>query len=416
MTGRPRKQRIRLLAVIEGTTVNGPAKNLLEFCRITRDWDEDVIIESSLAIFERVGHNASAAAGANELASRILRDHIPLYRIPERFTFDPKVIGLLKQVVDRVDPDILQTHMFKSHFFVRASGAHKKRHWIAFHHGYTRSTVLRALLAQLDRWSLRAPDRIITVCNAFSRQLQARGIPRARTLVLHNSIDPLWTENPKPILRAGPVSNQRVIVAVGRLSKEKGFKDLILAIRHLRQTRPELELRLFIVGEGRERRSIEQVIVQNRLENEVVLTGHVNDVRSYFQSADLLAISSWSEGSPNVLLEAMAAGVPVVSTSVGGIPDMVQHGKNALLVPPRNSEAMAGAIARILDDTALAASLVRGARKLIKANHSPMERSRALVATYEKLSKRSHLSLEEWSVRASSCLATEGTNTVQPGS
>lgn len=416
MAGRIVRQRIRLLAVIEGTTVNGPAKNLLEFFRITKDWEEGVIIEPSLAIFERVGSDSSAGAEVNELAERALRDHIPLYRIPERFTFDPKVIGLLKHIVDLVDPDILQTHMFKSHFIVRAGGAHKKRKWIAFHHGYTRSTMLRALLAQLDRWSLRAPDRIITVCNAFSRQLHARGIPRPRTLVVHNSINPLWTESPKAILRASSGSNQRVIVAVGRLSKEKGFKDLVLAIKHLRQTRPELALRLFIVGEGRERNSIEQVILQNRMENDVVLTGHVNDVRFYFQAADVLAIPSWSEGSPNVLLEAMAAGVPVVSTCVGGIPEMVAHGKSALLVPPRDSKAMAGAIARVLDDPALAESLVLRARELIKANHSPLERSRALVATYETLFKPANLSVAGWDVRASSYSASERTNAVQPGS
>ena len=241
---RSARPRIRLLAIMEGSSVSGPAKNLLEFCRLAREFEDGPIIEPSLLFFQRVPQGTELETTApNELMQQALRDNIPVHSIPEHYTFDHQVIGHLKRVVERVAPDIIQTHMFKSHFLVRACGLNKHRKWVAFFHGYTRSTLRRELLAQLDRWSLRAPSQVVAVSDSFSRQLSSRGIQSGRFIVLHNAIDPGWLtrvpENQEAIARDRLVApGEMLVLAVGRLSKEKAFPDLIAAIGHLRQISP----------------------------------------------------------------------------------------------------------------------------------------------------------------------------------
>lgn len=378
------RPRIRLLAIMEGSTVSGPAKNLLEFFRISRELEEGPIIEPTLLLFERTPQNGSTP-GSNELLEQAQRDDIPVHCIPERFTFDRQVIGHLKKIVDHVAPDVLQTHMFKSHFLVRACGLNKNRAWVAFFHGYTTTTFKRDLLAQLDRWSLRAPSQVIAVSDSFSRVLtSARGIPSERIMVLHNAVDPGWMIN-TPEIAPLAAPGEKLVLAVGRLSKEKGFPDLVAAMGHLKQSNPSLAVRLAIVGEGLERPVIEDAIRRAGLEQQISLVGHVIDVRPYYRAADVLAISSLSEGSPNALLEAMAAGVPVVSTAVGGVPEIVTHGETALLAPPRDPVALANAIERLLTDRSLAEKLAGRAQELIHSHYSPQSRAQSLVRLYERL-------------------------------
>ena len=154
--------RIRLLVILEGDTVTGPARNLLEFCRVARELKQGPRVEMSLVLFQR--QEAAHPAGCNELLQEAQRSGIPVHCIPEGFTFDWRVLGALKQLIARLDPDVIQTHGFKSHLLVRVLSARAGRAWVAFHHGYTRSTrkrdYWRNLIAGLckprRRWSRSA--------------------------------------------------------------------------------------------------------------------------------------------------------------------------------------------------------------------------------------------------------------------
>ena len=108
-------------------------------------------------------------------------------------------------------------------------------------------------------------------------------------------------------------------------------------------------------------------------------------VQPYYRAADALVISSVSEGSPNVLLEAMAAGIPVVATAVGGIPEIVSDQETALLVPARNPAALAQALERVLRDGCLARDMAARARELIQTRYAPRSRAKSLVDLYERL-------------------------------
>lgn len=389
------RNRIRLLVILEGDTVTGPAKNLLQFFRMAKELKQGPRVEMSLVLFRRQPASA-AAQPVNELLQEALRSGIPVHSIPEGFTFDWRVLGALNKIIAALDPDVIQTHGFKSHFLVRACGARAGRAWVAFHHGYTRSTRTRDLLAQLDRWSLQSPSQVVTVSQSFARQLESRGVPGSQIMVLQNAIDPDWCPDfdnqdiAAADLFPGMLQTEKLVLAVGRLSREKAFPDLVAAVARLKQTRPDLAFRLVIVGEGLERGNIEVAVRQAGLERQVHLAGHVNDVRPYYRAADLLAISSWSEGSPNALLEAMAAGVPVVSTEAGGIPEIVSHRQTAFLVPVRDSAALADAIGLVLLDRTLAEGMAERARQLINQQYSPLSRTESLVRLYGRLCGRTN--------------------------
>ena len=128
---------------------------------------------------------------------------------------------------------------------------------------------------------------------------------------------------------------------------------------------------------------ISQAIQSAGLESSIVLTGHLKDLTPYYEAADVVAIPSLSEGSPNVLLEAMAFGVPVVATEVGGIPEIVNDGETALLVPRPGPGAMAAAIERLLFDPATASTLAGQARRKVETEYSPESRAKTLIGIYD---------------------------------
>jgi L-malate glycosyltransferase len=169
---------------------------------------------------------------------------------------------------------------------------------------------------------------------------------------------------------------------VGRLSREKGHIDMIAALQYLRQMQPSRDVRLIIVGEGPEQLPLAQAIHSAGLDKHVVFAGQLKDVAPYYEAADVVAIPSLSEGSPNVLLEAMAYAVPVVATRVGGIPEIVTDGETALLVPPRHPVAMAKAIDRLFSNSRIATNMGQLARKKVEEDYSPESRAKALLDIY----------------------------------
>ena len=371
---------IRLLAILEATTITGPAKNLLQFAQCARER-----VEVTIAVFRREGQSNLFIETAGRLA-------IPVHALPEAGRFDRTVIPTLRSLAGELKPDLIQSHAVKSHLLVRAAGLHRVAPWVAFHHGYTWPDLRARVYNRLDRWSLRAAKRVLTVSEPFRRELIGRGVPPDRIDVVHNAIDPQWglrgkTPEASAALRAklGIGPEKRVVLIVGRLSSEKDHRTLLEAMRRLQGSAPPPHLA--IVGDGPERPRIEEAIRAFGLVESVTLTGMVPSAEPYYGIADVCVLSSLSEGSPNALLEAMAAGVPVVATAVGGVPEMVTHGESALLIEPRDCQAMTSAIAALLGDGDLARKLAGRAREIVLERHAPEARTRRLVEIYGQLAR-----------------------------
>ena len=184
--------------------------------------------------------------------------------------------------------------------------------------------------------------------------------------------------------RLGISRDQRVILNVGRLSKEKAHADLIAAFKTLCEMQSNLNCKLVIVGDGPERQSLTTAARESGLDARIIFTGQLGEVGPYYAMADVFVLSSHSEGSPNVLLEAMAANLPVVATCVGGVPEIVENEKSALLVPAKDPTALATAIARILSDSSLGLRLAEDAAAVIAKNHTPEQYVHALIKIYDE--------------------------------
>jgi sugar transferase (PEP-CTERM/EpsH1 system associated) len=212
------------------------------------------------------------------------------------------------------------------------------------------------------------------------------GIPAAKRRLIDNGVD---TER----FTAGPVAGDPVepwqdkdafvIGTVGRLQDVKHHAGLIEAFALLRTMLPEAapRLRLVLVGDGPLRARLEQQILAAGLQDCVWLAGARSDVAPVMRSFDLFALSSIAEGTPVTMLEAMASSLPVVSTAVGGIPDLVLDGATGRLVPASDPQAMAEALAAYVRSPALARTHGAAGRERIEQKYSIA----AMLATYVDL-------------------------------
>ncbi len=371
---------IRLAILMEASTVTGPAKNLFAFLR-----NAGPRLDPLLITFVR-GASRNNLPPTNLFLDAARDQGIAVAAIPEGFRFDPGVLAPLKRELTRFAPDILQSHNVKSNFFIRALGLHRTYPWIAFHHGYTKTSRMTELYDQLDRWSLRGARTVVTVCGPFVDQLAGRGVPRSRIRVHHNAARPPAALDGEAVAQLRKVhainAQERVVLTVGRLSKEKAQADLIRAVAQLdRQKQP---VRLVVVGDGPERDALEQLSLQLALKAPV-FAGHQANVQPYYSLASVFVLPSLSEGSPNVVLEAMAAGAPIVATKVGGVPDIVESEVHALLVPPSQPGALAAAIQRVLEDGALRQRLVDASRQRILAEFTPEAHCQRMLSVYHEV-------------------------------
>jgi glycosyltransferase involved in cell wall biosynthesis len=333
--------------------------------------------------------SGSTGKAPNAFVAAAREQGVNIHVIEERFRFDTRVIGELRRIVAEESPDILQTHMVKSHFLVKLAELHKQYPWIAYHHGYTTTNLKMRGYNRLNRWSLPSAARVITVCQAFADQLTQAGVRANRLRVCHNSVvapRKLTSDEQQELKNRFKINrDERVMLSVGRLSREKGHADLISAVAHLRDFDPLLKFKLMLVGEGPEQEHLEQAVHKYDLKERVCFVGHVSDVAPFYSIADVLVLPSHSEGSPNVLLEAMAAGIPIVATSVGGVPEITVAEEHALLVSPHEPQALARSLHRLLKTPDLANNLGASAQARVEKNFSPQAYVHSLIETYREL-------------------------------
>jgi glycosyltransferase involved in cell wall biosynthesis len=240
---------------------------------------------------------------------------------------------------------------------------------------------------RLNRWSLRGAHRVVTVCRPFALELERTGVRPERISIVHNIVKPFQTAPAEEVCRLrarlGIPREALVILCVGRLSREKGHADLIAAVAALRQ-RSAPAFRLVLAGDGPERARLERQCADLKLGELVILAGHQPELAPYYSMADLVALPSYSEGSPNVLLEAMAAGLPAVATAVGGVPEIAADEENALLVRPHAPEALGAALLRLLTSEDLRQRLGTRARE-VTLRHTPQAYCQGMLRVYQDL-------------------------------
>jgi len=207
-----------------------------------------------------------------------------------------------------------------------------------------------------SNWILRQAlpqcDRVVAVSQPLADEVVKLGVPSDRVNVVHNGVDgELFRPMDREVARVelGLEKNAKFILYLGRLEAEKGIFDLLDAYVMVEKENPDA--RLLFVGEGRDRMKLEE-----RTDNmgelvEVIGPQQLKRVPSFMASADMVALPSWSEGEPNVLLEALRCGRRVIGSSVGGIPALISNSTRGIIVPPHDPTALAkGLLKGIAED------------------------------------------------------------------
>jgi glycosyltransferase involved in cell wall biosynthesis len=217
---------------------------------------------------------------------------------------------------------------------------------------------------QHERWLWPLATHLICNNKRLERLLlEQYRIPPPRLTMIYNGVDSDYFRPPP----AGQKAGHPRIVSIGRLVPEKAQETLIAAFRMVLRDLPDAKL--WLVGDGPRQRFLEPLLQQLPPGRAALFPGQA-DIRPFLLQADLFALSSVTEALPNVVLEAMAAGLPVVATHVGGVPELVLPGQTGLLVPPREPAPLAEAMTQLLTDADRRRSFGQAGRRRVEKHFS----------------------------------------------
>jgi len=254
-------------------------------------------------------------------------------------------------------------------------------HW----HGFTRFNAKRRLIC---RFLGRFTDLSLAVSQGVRDYLVRQGgLNPAKVRVVANGVDTAAIDAARPgdeVRRElGLPEGLPVIGLVGRLDHwGKGHQELFTAMAQLKERHP---VHALIVGGGRRIDEVKALAAGLGLAGEVHFLGPRRDVPDLLNAMDIFVLPSYSEGVSLALLEAMAAGLPVIATAVGGLPEVVTDGDNGLLIPPRDAEALAGALEQLLGDPEFARRLGANARDHVREHFSLERLGREINEIYGEL-------------------------------
>jgi glycosyltransferase involved in cell wall biosynthesis len=338
-----------------------------------------------------LGHRSTLVAHpAGELRQRAKEglDLIPLAPATE---MDLSAAWRLSRVVKQLKPDVIHAHdphaVAMAALALSMSTQLAKPPLVA-----SRRVDFRMKGNALSRWKYRQVDCFVCASDAIRQMVIADGVPASHAVTIHEGIDlarvaaappadlhaELWLPHHAPI-----VGN------VAALVHHKGQRHLIDAAAIVVRRIPDA--RFVIAGEGELRPQLERQIKEHRLEKHVFLVGFRPDVLSVHKAFDVFVMSSVTEGLGTSLLDAMACARPIVATAAGGMPEVVADGETGLLVPPRDDQALADAIVRLLEDEGRRRVMGRAGERLVREHFSSERMVQDTLKLYQRVALHAHV-------------------------
>ena len=319
------------------------------------------------------------ALRGSEIARRAAGEGLPVHPVPMRGTWDLASAAAIARLHHVLRPDVVHWHAARAH----ALGAMAATLAPGPARVLSRRVVVPVRRSIGSRLLYSLPiDAIAAISAAVRATLILSGVDSARIRIVPSGIDasPFLGAVDRPSLRErlGMPGSEIVVLNVAALTREKGHADLLHALAAARSRAPAL--RLWIVGEGPLEATLRAEAQTLGLGDAVRFLGFRSDVSDLLRAADLFCLPSRLEGLGTSILEGMAAGLAVVATTAGGIPEIVIDGETGVLVPPRDPEALSAALVRLAEDPALRSALgARGRERSRIFGVEPMvERTRAL--------------------------------------
>lgn len=319
------------------------------------------------------------------LADRAARSGAQLHRVQHLVRTvspidDARAVAGLVSLVRRLDPDVIHAHTFKAGLASRLAGLITRTPVIYTPHGWRFSDGnpwLWRLIGPLVEASLAcATAKVICVSLAEMDAATNRRVLRPdKAAVIHNGI----TDSP---LRAGMAerSGSMRIVVVARMAPPKDHETVLRALAGV-----AFPYDLLLIGDGPRRPALEALARRLGVADRVRFLGARLDVARLLQDAEVLVLSSFSEGFPLTVLEGMRAGLPVVATAVGGVPEAVSDGETGILVPPGDSAALAAALEALAHSADLRRRMGLAGRQVYEARFRLEQQSEATLQIYREV-------------------------------
>lgn len=301
----------------------------------------DKTILRSAALLDSSKYQAVAAylhpagdTGIDNLRGTAARYGMPMHTIPERGPIDLRAVRLLRDLCKRLHVDVWHAHDYKTDILGRLVRRSHPMKLVTTMHGFTGETWRTRLYARLSNSALRGYDRVLAVSPLLMRHAAEHGVHPDKLRHVPNGIDLNEYKRTQPREHAkdalGLSKEEHAIAVVARFSKEKGVDRAVRMFAKLNAHRPNT--RLHLIGDGPERASLESLITELSLTDHVRWWGWQRDTRPILEAMDTLVLPSHTEGLPNVVLEAMAIGLPVAATRVGAVADVLADGACGVLL------------------------------------------------------------------------------------
>jgi glycosyltransferase involved in cell wall biosynthesis len=363
-----RARPLRLLLVVDSLEVGGAERH---------------VVDLAMAL-HRKGHEVEVACSVSGgLSEPLEAAGVPVWPLARRLVKRRVSVAYargIRRLLRERRFDLVHAHIFASAVAAAIATLGKEAPLVITEH--TEASWQTWRTRRVSRWAHRRAKRVIAVSTPIERRLIERdGVPPHLVTRIPNAVIPAPDEPPDP---AGALPDAWVegplVGVVARLQPEKGVANFLKAAARVSEISPRA--RFLVVGDGPLREELLNLVEHLGISERVRFLGYRTDSRALMGLMDLLVVPSLTEGSPLIVLEAMAAGVPVVASAVGGIPDQVRHGREGILVPPDDPDALGDALGALLRDPAYARRLGEAGRRRTENEFSHETLVRRIEAVY----------------------------------
>jgi glycosyltransferase involved in cell wall biosynthesis len=371
-------RRIRVLELRDTHEVGGPGKTILETFKAIDAHRFDVRLGIFLTRNETADNPFIQAA--NECG-------MPVHCLHGYNQFDPRLIQRTAKLVREQGIDIVHAHEVKSDAIAYLASFLRRVPIVTTVHGWIANSARQRALVALDRRLAARFDRVIVVSAKIRDELLRAGLSDRTVRLVHNG---LVLANYRRSGHRGALAAHTgrffrgpVIASIGRLSREKGHADLLDAVA--RVVAAGHQCSVVLAGDGPERPALEERSRQLGLTDTVHFLGYVARPQLVLEEADLVVLPSHTEGLPNAVLEALAMGVPVLATAVGGTPEVISDGITGRLVPPSAPEMLAREMIDFMNRREVWRAMAERGRAVVERDFDFTARTRKMERLYDEL-------------------------------
>lgn len=323
----------------------------------------------------------------NEYVEEARRRGLDVITITERSPFDATVIRQVMEAIVRYRAAVVHTHEVRSDVIGLICAKRSRIRLVTTTHGWIANNWKGRLYTALDKIVVRLFDRVVVVSQRMKTQLRRWGVPTAKIEVVPNSLmvdEYRPNRNNQRVRREWGVTTDEIVVAcIGRLSPEKGLDVFLRAAAGVLRERSNV--RFILIGVGPEEQALRELVAELGIAAHVIFAGYRKDMKQVYDSTDLVVQSSYTEGMPNVILEALLMEVPVVATNVGGTPEVVEHGRHGILIEPGSPGRLAEEILRFIHDRPRFQAMARAGRLRVAHEFDSRKRIERMAHIYNAI-------------------------------